>query len=215
MIRHVPRRRRVLDQELEERPQIRPGFVDTERRRARLGIRVDDREIDLSGIRAEIHEELVDRVEHLRRARVRAVDLVDRHDHRQVVRHRLLEDVARLRQRPLGRIHQQQDGIDHVQAALDLSAEVGMAGRVDDVQANPVVVDRSLLGENGDPLLALQVVGVHDPLHHDLVGAEGTGLAKHGVDEGGLAVVDVGDDGQISDIGASGRAGARGRGGTG
>ena len=215
MVRHVARRRRVLDQQLEQRPQIRPGLVDAERRRARLGVRVDDGEIDLAGIGAEVHEELVDRVEHFRRARVRAVDLVDGHDHRQVVRHRLLEDVARLRERTLRRVHEQQHRIDHVQAALDLAAEVGMAGRVDDVEANPVVVDRSLLGEDGDPLLALQVVGVHDPLHDDLVGPECAGLAKHGVDEGGLAVVDVGDDGQIPDIGARGRAGARGRGGTG
>jgi hypothetical protein len=31
------------------------------------------------------------------------------------------------------------------------------------------------------------------------VGTEGAGLAEHGVDEGGLAVVDVGDDGDVAD----------------
>ena len=35
-----------------------------------------------------------------------------------------------------------------------------------------------------------------------LVGAEGAGLAEHGVDQGGLAVVDVGDDGDVAEIGA-------------
>ncbi len=131
------------------------------------------------------------------------------------MRHRLLQDVSGLRQGPLGRIHQQQHGVDHVQAALDLTAEVGMTWRVDDVQANAVIVDRSLLGEDGDALLALEVVGVHDSFHDDLVGAKGSGLAKHGVDERGLAMVDVGDDGQVPDVGAGGRGGARGRGGTG
>ena len=31
---------------------------------------------------------------------------------------------------------------------------------------------------------------------------EGAGLAEHGVDQGGLAVVDVGHDGDIAEIGA-------------
>ena len=31
---------------------------------------------------------------------------------------------------------------------------------------------------------------------------EGAGLAQHGVDEGGLAVIDVGDDGDVADVGA-------------
>ena len=33
-----------------------------------------------------------------------------------------------------------------------------------------------------------------------LVGAEGAGLPEHGVDEGGLAVVDVGHDGDVADV---------------
>ena len=35
-----------------------------------------------------------------------------------------------------------------------------------------------------------------------LVDAEHPGLAQHGVDEGGLAVVDVGDDGDVAQVGA-------------
>ena len=35
-----------------------------------------------------------------------------------------------------------------------------------------------------------------------LVGPEGAGLAEHGVDQGGLAVVDVGHDGDVAEIGA-------------
>ena len=46
-----------------------------------------------------------------------------------------------------------------------------------------------------------ELVRVHDALGDGLVGAEGAGLAEHGVDEGGLAVVDVGDDGDVSNNG--------------
>ena len=91
--------------------------------------------------------------------------------------------------------------------ALDLAAEVGVAGRVDDVQPDVGVVDRGLLGQDRDALLALQVARVHDPVDDRLVRAERAGLAEHRVDEGGLAVVDVGDDGDVAQVVA--RAGRR------
>ena len=60
-------------------------------------------------------------------------------------------------------------------------------------------MDGRVLGEDGDAALPLQVVRVHDALGDSLVGAEDAALAEHGVDEGGLAVVDVGDDGDVAD----------------
>ena len=63
---------------------------------------------------AEVHEQLVDVVEDLGRAGVGAVDLVERDDDRQAAGHRLLEDVAGLRQRALGRVDEQQDGVDQL-----------------------------------------------------------------------------------------------------
>ena len=118
--------------------------------------------------------------------------------------HGLGEHVARLRQWPLGGVDEQQDRIDHEQAALDLAAEVGMAGRVHDVQPHAPYVDAGLLGEDGDASLPLEVHRVHDPIDEDLVGPEGAGLAKHGVHERRLAVVDVGDDGDVADVRALG-----------
>ena len=129
-----------------------------------------------------------------------------------MARHGLLEHVARLGQRPLGGVDEEQDRVDHQQAALDLAAEVGVARRVHDVEADVAVVDAGLLGQDGDALLALEIAGVHDALGHDLVGAEGAGLPKHGVDERGLAVVDVGDDGDVAEVGACCACGRRGSG---
>ena len=57
---------------------------------------------------------------------------------------------------------------------------------------------RQVLGQDGDAPLALQRVGVHHPLLHLLVLAEGARLAQHVVDQRRLAVVDVGDDGDIA-----------------
>ena len=52
---------------------------------------------------------------------------------------------------------------------------------------------------------ALQVVAVERPLGHLLVVAEGARLAQEVVDQGGLAVVDMGDDGNVANIHGRGR----------
>ena len=60
--------------------------------------------------------------------------------------------------------------------------------------------DRGRLGEDGDAALALEVVGIHRALGHALVLAEGAGLLQQAVDQRGLAVVDVGDDGDVAEV---------------
>ena len=184
--------------------------------RARVG--VDDGELDLAVVGAEVHEELVDVVHDDRGPRVGAVDLVDGHDDREVLGHGLGEDVAGLGQRSLGGVHEQQDRVDHEQAALHLAAEVGVAGRVHDVETNALVRDAGLLGQDGDAALTLEVHGVHDAVHDHLVDPEGAGLAEHGIHQGGLAVVDVGHDGDVADVGpddlfehGGGRSGVHGK----
>ena len=58
----------------------------------------------------------------------------------------------------------------------------------------------SVLGQNGNAALALQIVGVHHALRHLLVLAEYAALAQHLVHQGGLAVVYVSDNSDIADI---------------
>src|SRR5260370_10966989 len=60
--------------------------------------------------------------------------------------------------------------------------------------------ERGVFGENGDAALAFEVVGVHDALDDGFIGTECAGLLEHGVDEGGFAVVDVGDDGDVANV---------------
>jgi hypothetical protein len=72
--------------------------------------------------------------------------------------------------------------------------------RVHDVDLDPVKPHARDLGQDGDTALALQVVRVHDPIHMFFVSAENAALIEHGVDESGLAVIDVGDDGDVADF---------------
>ena len=76
-----------------------------------------------------------------------------------------------------------------------------MAGRVDDVDLDVVIADAGGFGENGDAALALQVVRIHDALGDSFVFAENAALAEHGVDQRGLAVVDVRNDRHVADGG--------------
>ena len=190
----------VLDEQVQQRPQVLADGTLLERGPAGLGVRVDDREVELVVGGVEVEEQLLHVVDDLGDARVRPVDLVDDEDHRQPRLERLAQHEARLRQRALGRIDQQQHAVDHGQRPLDLAAEVGVAGRVDDVELHVAVPDRGVLGEDGDALLALEIHRVHHALVDVLIGAEGAVLPQHRVDERGLAMVDVGDDGDVADV---------------
>ena len=129
-----------------------------------------------------------------------AVDLVDHDDRRQPQDQRLAKHHSGLWHRPLDGINQEQASIRHAQHAFDFAAEIGVAGRIDDVDLDSAIPDRRRLGQDRDALLAFQGVGIHDQLAHVLVGGEDVGLLQEGIDQRGLAVIDVGNDGHVSQI---------------
>ena len=180
-------------------PQILAPALDVGGSRAGLGVGVEHREIELLFLGVEVDKQVVDLVQHFLRARVGAVDLVDDDDRRQVRFERFAEHVTRLRQRAFAGVDQQHDAVHHLQRAFDFAAEIAVAGRVDNVDLDVVVEDGSIFREDRDAALALQFVRVHDALDVVLIGAERAALLQHGVDQRGLAVVDVGDNGDIAD----------------
>ena len=170
----------MLDDRVEERAQIlarRGGF---RARGAVTRVRVEDRELDLVLGRIEIDEQVVDLVQDLLRARVRPVDLVHDDDRRQPAFERLAQHEPRLRQRPLRRVDEQDDPVDHRQRALDFAAEVGVARRIADVDQQVVVMHGRVLGEDRDAALALEIVAVHHAVCDLLVGAERAALPQQG-----------------------------------
>ena len=204
------------EERVDERPEVVRELVADEAGPTRACVRVDDGELDLRLVGVEVEEELVDLVHDLLWPGVVSVDLVDDEDDGQLRLQCLVEDEARLRQRPLGRVDKQEDAVDHRQPALDLAAEIGVSGRVDDVQLHVADADGGVLGEDRDPLLALEIERVHDALGDVLVLAERAGLPEQRVDERRLAVVDMGDDRDVPDVVACLHVsvGELGRGGT-
>ena len=126
--------------------------------------------------RAELVHQIESFVHDPVRARAGAVDFVDHDDGFQSQRERLARHKPRLRHRAFDRIDQQQHAVNHRQHALDLAAEVGVTGGVDDVDADAFVIHRGVLGQNGNAALTLEVVRVHDALDHLLILTEGAGL---------------------------------------
>ena len=150
----------------------------------------------------ERHEEVKDLVEDFLRVGVLAVDLVDDDDGFGAGFEGLAQHEARLRLRAVGGIDHEQHAVDHAHGALDFAAEVRVAGRIDDVDVVVLVLEGGVLGADGDAFLALQVHRVHQALllRLVLVRPEGAGLLQEAIHERGLAVIDVRDDRDVSNV---------------
>ena len=131
-------------------------------------------------------------------ALVGAVDLVDDDDDAVTQLQRAGEDEARLRHGALSGVDEQDNAVDHLEDTLDLAAEVGVARGIDNVDLGVAVADGGVFGEDRDAALTLEVVRIHNAVDDLLIFAVHAALLEHFVDEGGLAVVDVGDDGYIA-----------------
>ena len=75
-----------------------------------------------------------------------------------------------------------------------------MTRSVHDVDLVVLIVDGGVLGQNGDATLPLQIAGIHDPLHGGLILPVDAALLEHFVYQGGFAMVNVGNDGNITDF---------------
>ncbi len=110
------------------------GVVEIVFRDAGPAVGIDDRKLRLLVAGAQFDEQVEDFVDHFLRARVFAIDLVDDDDRAQVEFERFAQHESRLRHHAFGGVDEQHDALHHLQHALDLAAEVGVAGRIDDIE---------------------------------------------------------------------------------
>jgi len=78
-----------------------------------------------------------------------------------------------------------------------------MSRGVDNLDFMPTVGDGNVLGQNSDASFALKVIGIKKAIPHLLVFAENFALNEELVDQGGLAMVYMGDNCYISNIHAA------------
>ena len=128
------------------------------------------------------------------------IDLVDDEDGLQPRLESLVGHETGLGHRSLDRIDQQQHRIDHRQAALHFAAEISVARGIDNVDAASVPIDRGVLGQDRDAALAFELVRIHHAFLHLPELGEGTGLTQELVDERRFAMIDMGDDGDVTQL---------------
>ena len=75
-----------------------------------------------------------------------------------------------------------------------------MARGIHNIDLHIAILYGGVLGQNGDAALPLQVVGVHHALGYGLILPECAALLEHLVHQRGLSVVDVGDNGYVSQM---------------
>ena len=161
---------------------------------------VKEGEIELFVVGSEIDEQIENIVMDLVRTSVRTVDLVDDDDRFEFEFQRLVEHETGLREGSFRGIDQQNHAVGHIENPFDLSAEVAVSRGVDDIDLRIPVADADVLGEDGDAPFAFQIVVVEEALVHFLIFAEEFGLFDNLVNKRGLPVVDMCDDGNVSDV---------------
>ena len=190
----------ILEDGLEKGLEIGAGDLGGIARRALSAGAEEHGRVKLLIGRVKVHEKLKHLVNDLVDALVGAVDLVDDDDDSVTELKRARQDESRLRHRALGSVNEQDNAVDHLEDTLDLAAEVGVSRGIDDVYFRIAVAHGGVLCHDGYAALALKVVRVHDAVNYLLIFAVNAALLEHLVNERGLAVVNVRDDGNISEF---------------
>ena len=149
-------------------------------------------------------EYLLDFPRHPLRLRLRQVHLVQHRNQIQVILHRQQSVGDGLRLNALAGVHHQQRPLAGRQRPRHLIAEIHMTGGVDQVQliglpVRRLVIHRHRFALDRNPPLPLQLHLVQELRLH-LLRADGAGDFQKPVGQRGLAVVDVRDDAEISDV---------------
>ncbi len=190
----------VLDDRIEQWGEIGRRLGQVHRRHAEFRRAVHDGRVELGVVSLEFDEEVEHLVADARRIRPGAVDLVDHDDRRAPEREGLSQHEPRLRHRTVEGVDHEQDAVHHAQDPLDLTPEIGVPGRIHDVELGTVPPYGRVLRENGDSPLALERIGIHHALGDDLVLPERSRLAEHLVYQRRLAVIDVCDNGDVAEL---------------
>ena len=187
--------RDALDDGFEEVVHVLAWAIDLAVGEAVFGGGVEEGGVELIFVGIEVEEELEHLVVHPVWARGVAVDLVDHTDGLEAGVEGLAKHPAGLRLWATDGVGEEEDAVDHLHHALDLGAEVGVAGGVDDIDGvsdavlRVLPLDGGVLRLDGDAFLALKIHGVHRALFDGLVLAEGATLLEQAVAARGNSIV--------------------------
>jgi hypothetical protein len=115
--------------------------------------------------------------------------------------------------RPIVRVDNEQDAVHHFHDPLDFAAKISVTRCIDDVDPVTVPLKSCILRANRDSFFALEIHRIHHALFNLLIGAKRPRLAQQLIDQSSLAMIDVRNDGDITNFIHWGKSLPRGRGG--
>ncbi len=165
---------------------------------------------DENRVRGVEPDHVLDLLLHLVGLGGRQIDLVEHRHDLVVVVDRLVDVGERLRLDALAGVDHEQRALAGGERAVDLVGEIDVAGRVDQIEhvvlaVAGAVIQPHRLRLDGDAALALDVHRIEHLLDH-LARLEPAGELNEPVGERRFAVVDMGDDREIADVGDGDRA---------
>ena len=136
------------------------------------------REIKLFIIGAKVCEKIKHLIKGAIRLGIGFINLVQNNDWPQTQSKRLGCHKFSLWHRAFGGIDQQDNTVHHAQNTLNLTAEIGVARRVDDIDPLACPFERCAFGQNRNAAFAFDVIAVHRPFGHGLIFAKRARLFK-------------------------------------
>ena len=97
-------------------------------------------------------------------------------------------------------VYQQQTAVSQSQRALHLAAKIGVARGINQIDLGNAVLQRDVLGQNRNAALTLKIVRVQYASTTQFAFPVLTRLAQHLVYKRCFAVINVGDDGNVSNV---------------
>ena len=194
------RRRYVIHDHLQQRAHVTGQIIRRMTGNTVQTRRVNHREVELLFGSAQTVKQIENFIQNPIRTRARTVYFVNNHNRTQTTLERFLGYETGLWHRAVLRVHQQTHRVHHRHDAFHFTAEVGVSGSIHDVDAVVVPADGGVFRQNGNAALFLLVVGVHDAFATLLTTVQSTGLLQQFINQGRFPVVNVGDDGNISEI---------------
>ncbi len=156
-----------------------------------LGRAVECGEVELLFCSVEVKHEVEHHLLHFFGAAIRFVDL-------QTYLKSFLENKSGLRHRAFESIDKKNTAVGHIEHTLNLAAKIGVSGSVDDIDFVILIIYRYVFRKNCDATLALEVVVVKNEFACILVLTKEVSGQQHFVNKGSLAVVDMGDDSNVT-----------------
>ena len=156
--------------------------------------------IQLIVICIQFHEQFQNFIDDIIRSCFRSVNFIYTNHYGMVQFQRFAQNEFCLGHGAFKGIYHQNNAVYHFQYTFYFAAEVCVAGCIDDIDLHITVIYCCVFGKDRDPSFPFNIAAVHNTFLYRLIGTEDPALFQELVNQCGFTVVNMGNNGYISDI---------------